>query len=285
MLAPTVPPRARSARNREEQAMSDRGFGIAGGLDPAIVRAIASEAEARGYATFWANDTPTGEGLATLAEAAAVTERIRLGVGVLPLDRQPPEQILRRIEELRLPVERLTLGVGSGGAKGQAALDVVRAGCAALVGATAADVVVGALGPKMTALAGEASDGALLSWLIPAQAQQSAALVRSAAQAAGRPVPRVCSYFRVALGPKALPRLRAEAERYAGFPAYAAHFRRMGVQAIDTCVFGEDPAAVRAGLARFDTALDETVVRAIVAGETAEAYLALLRAVDPAQGQ
>ena len=61
--------------------MARRGFGITGGLAPDIVRAIAPEAEARGYATFWANDTPGRDGLATLAEAAAVTSRIGLGVG------------------------------------------------------------------------------------------------------------------------------------------------------------------------------------------------------------
>jgi alkanesulfonate monooxygenase SsuD/methylene tetrahydromethanopterin reductase-like flavin-dependent oxidoreductase (luciferase family) len=258
--------------------MSDRGFGIAGGLDPAIVRAIAPEAEARGYATFWANDTPHGDGLATLAEAARVTGTIRLGVGVIPLDRQEPERILRHAEELELPLDRLTLGVGSGRAKGAAALELVRAGCEALSGATAARVVVGALGPKMTAVAGEAADGVLLSWLTPAQAAESAAAIRATARAAGRPRPWVAGYFRVALGQAALPRLRAEAERYGGLPAYAAHFRKMGVQAIETCVSGDDAAAIQTGLARFDASLDETVVRAIVAEETAEAYLALLRA-------
>ncbi len=58
------------------------GFGVAGGLDPEIVRAIARQAENLGYTTFWANDTPNGDGLATLAVAASVTSTIRLGVGV-----------------------------------------------------------------------------------------------------------------------------------------------------------------------------------------------------------
>jgi alkanesulfonate monooxygenase SsuD/methylene tetrahydromethanopterin reductase-like flavin-dependent oxidoreductase (luciferase family) len=262
--------------------MSDRGFGITGGLNPEIVRAIAPEAEASGFATFWANDTPTGDGLTTLAEAARVTSMIRLGVGVVPIDRQPAATLLRRVEELGIPLDRLTLGVGSGALKGAEAVEMVRTGCAVLTGASTARVVIGALGPKMTALAGEAADGALLSWLTPAQAEASAATVRDAAKAADRPKPWVASYFRVALGQAALPRLHAEAERYAGFPAYAAHFRRMGVQAIETCVFGEEPAAIQAGLARFDDALDETVVRAIVANETAGEYLALLRAAAPA---
>jgi alkanesulfonate monooxygenase SsuD/methylene tetrahydromethanopterin reductase-like flavin-dependent oxidoreductase (luciferase family) len=261
--------------------MAERGYGITGGLDPAIVRVIAPAAEAQGYATFWANDTPRGDGLATLAEAARVTRTIRLGVGVVPIDRQPAATLLRRLEELEVPLDRLMLGIGSGGEKGADAIALVRAGCMVLTGASAARVVVGALGPKMTALAGEASDGALLSWLTPRQAEESAAAVREAASAAGRPRPWVASYFRVALGQDALPRLQAEAERYAGYPAYAAHFRRMGVQGIETCVFGEDAATIQTGLARFDAVLDETVVRAITAEETAEAYLTLLRAAAP----
>jgi alkanesulfonate monooxygenase SsuD/methylene tetrahydromethanopterin reductase-like flavin-dependent oxidoreductase (luciferase family) len=261
--------------------MAARGFGITGGLSPDIVRAIAPEAEARGYATFWANDTPGRDGLATLAEAAAVTSRIGLGVGVIPLDRRRPDQILQMVEELGLPADRLTLGVGAGGAKGQAALALVREGCTGLVGATEAKVVVGALGPRMTALAGEAADGALLSWLTPDEAGVSAERLREAARAAGRSAPVVASYFRVALGQPAMPRLRAEAERYEGFPAYAAHFRKMGVRALETCVHGDEPAAIQTGLAAFDATLDEAVVRAIVAEETADAYLALLRAAAP----
>lgn len=255
------------------------GFGVAGGLAPEVVRALAQEVEARGFTTFWANDTPSGDGLATLAEAAAVTESIRLGVGVLPLDRQPPERIAARVRELVLPADRLTLGLGAGAAKG--GLDLVRKGATAVKDAIGARVVVGALGPRITELAGEIVDGVLLNWLTPGQAERSGVLAREAARAAGRTEPWLYGYVRTALGAAARTRLEGEATRYEGFPAYAAHFHRMGVRAVDTTVAADSPPALRDSLAPFHAILDETVIRAITADDTIDAYLELLRAVVP----
>lgn len=255
------------------------GFGVAGGLDPEIVRAIARQAEDLGYTTFWANDTPNGDGLVTLAEAASTTSTIRLGVGVIPLDRRNAENIAASVRDLGLPVDRLTLGVGSGGATG--GLAIVRDGAVAVRESTGARVVVGALGPRMTALSGEVVDGVLLNWLTPGQAQRSCAIVREAARESGRPEPWLYGYVRTALGAAAGERLASEARRYAGYPAYAAHFTRMGVQAIDTAAAGDDPESIRNGLAPFAAVLDETVIRAITAVETAEAYEELLRAAAP----
>lgn len=254
-----------------------RGFGVAGALDRAIVAELSVAAEAAGYRTFWVNDTPNGDGLAALAVAARATRTIRIGVGVIPLDRQPPERIAERLRTLDLPAERLTLGIGSGGAPG--GLARVRAGLAALRGATTAVVQVGALGPLMCRLAGEAADGVLLNWLTPGFAGESAAIAAAAAE--GWPRPRIDGYVRVALGGPAIERLRIEGERYAAIPAYAAHFARMGVAPLATGVAAEEPAAIAEALAPFAAALDETVVRAIVAEETAVAYRRLLDAAAP----
>src|SRR6185295_17205323 len=92
-----------------------RGFGIAGALDIEVAARLAEAAEAAGYASFWANDTPGGDGLASLAAAAKRTTRIKLGVGVIPIDRSPAEQIASHVKELGLPEDRLLLGIGSGG--------------------------------------------------------------------------------------------------------------------------------------------------------------------------
>ena len=257
-----------------------RGFGVAGSMPAAMVREVAAAVEAGGHATFWANDIPGGDGLAALAEAAAVTTRIGLGVGVVPLDRRPAEAIAARIAELGLPVGRLTVGVGSGGATD--ALARVRAGVEALRAASGARVIVGALGPRMTALAGEAADGALLNWLTPGQARRSASVVRAAAEAAGQPSPFVAAYVRVALGAAGIERFGVEADRYASFPSYAAHFARMGVAARETGVVGDRPEEIDAGLDAFaDDALDEVVARAIVGEEAVAGYLDLVRAATP----
>src|SRR5688500_17715893 len=140
-----------------------RGFGVAGALPHDVIRALAPAAEAAGYHTFWVNDTPHGDGLAALRVAADATAEIRLGVGVIPLDRQPADEVARRVEELGLPQERLLLGIGSGNPQG--GLERVRDGALLLEERVQAPVVVGALGPRMCALAGETADGVLLNWL------------------------------------------------------------------------------------------------------------------------
>lgn len=256
-----------------------RGFGVAGALALPSVEVLARAAEDAGYHTFWVNDTPNGDGLAALQAAAAVTSTIRLGVGVIPLDRQPAEVVAQRVIELELPQYRLSLGIGSGQPKG--GVDRVRDGSRTLEQALSAQVVVGALGPRMCAVAGEAADGVLLNWIVPDYVAPSVAIVEAAAQKAGRPQPVMMGYVRTVYGPASREVFVREAARYGSYPAYAANFARMGTPAEETGVIGETAADIQAGLAAFTPLLDETVVRAIVGEETDAAYLALLEAAAP----
>jgi alkanesulfonate monooxygenase SsuD/methylene tetrahydromethanopterin reductase-like flavin-dependent oxidoreductase (luciferase family) len=256
-----------------------RGFGVAGALPHDVIRALAPAAEAAGYHTFWVNDTPHGDGLAALRAAAEVTSTILLGVGVIPLDRQPADVIARRVDELGLPQERLIVGIGSGNPKG--GLARVREGAATLQERLEAPVVVGALGPNMCALAGASSDGVLLNWLTAEYVAPSAAIVTAAAREAGRPRPLIFGYVRTAYGPGAREVFAEEAGRYGGYPAYAANFKRMGTPAEETAVIGDSAAEIQTGLASFTSELDETVVRAITGEESTDAYMALLEAAAP----
>ncbi|MGH2616018.1 MAG: LLM class flavin-dependent oxidoreductase [Thermomicrobiales bacterium] len=256
-----------------------RGFGVLGALPHDMIRELARAAEGAGYHTFWVNDAADGDGLAALAQAAAVTTEIRLGVGAIPLDRQSPRRIAARIVELELPVERLTLGVGSGHTTG--GLARVRDGVAALRESTTATLVVAAMGPRMSRLAGEIADGVLLDWATPAYAQRVTNIVESTAAETGRPRPWIASYVFTALGAEVMAKLRAEADYYAAIPYYAAHFARMNAGPMEAVAFGEDARALQRDIAQFDAVLDETVVRAVVAEETAAAYLAVLHAASP----
>ncbi len=258
-----------------------RGFGVAGALPAEIVTLLASAAEAGGYRTFWVNDTPGGDGLAKLQAAASATSTIRLGVGVIPLDRQPAEVIARRVVELNLPQDRLSLGIGSGGQ--QDALKRTGDGAILLQEKLTAEVIIGALGPRMCALAGSHAHGVLLNWLTPAYVEPSARIVVEAAEQAGRLDPSIYGYVRTALGPAAEAVFLGEAGRYGSYPAYAANFERMGTPAEGTAVTGNTPAEIQAGLAKYAGELDETVVRAITGAETGEAYLELLTAAAPAR--
>jgi alkanesulfonate monooxygenase SsuD/methylene tetrahydromethanopterin reductase-like flavin-dependent oxidoreductase (luciferase family) len=253
-----------------------RGFGVAGALDHDIIRLVAAEVERLGYASFWTNDTLKGDGLSALRAAAESTGSVRLGVGVIPVDRVSPERIAERVDELQLPRERLLVGIGAGGRK-QGSLDLVREACRVLREQGIA-TAVGALGPKMVQLAAEEADGVLLNWLTPGAAARSTEAIRADA---GNRTPRAIAYVRVAFGDGALRRLESEALRYESFPQYAAHFDRMGVRAIDTCVEGPTAAAIQAGLSTFGAVVDETVVRAITGEESTGAYLALARAAAP----
>lgn len=259
-----------------------RGFGIAGALDHRIVGELAREAEQLGYGAFWANDTPGGDGLAALQFAAAATGSILLGVGVIPVDRKPAEAIAAQVRELGLPEVRLILGIGSGALK-QGALEVVRRAALELRAQTAGRIVVGALGPRMCEVAGEAADGVLLNWLTPAYLPRLAERTRAGAARAGRSDPWIGAYVRTAVPGAAEERLRAEAERYARYPAYGAHFARMAVEPVDTCVLGHVDAIQR-GLRAFEPGCDQVIVRAISAAESAPSYHEVLRSAAP-QGE
>jgi len=158
----------------------------------------------------------------------------------------------------------------------------VRAGVAELKQLTNSAIVVGALGPKMSALSGEVADGVLLNWVTPEYARKSADIVREGAAAAKRKPPTIYAYVRFALGAAGRARTADEADRYAGISAYGANFARMGVKPIETAIAVDSPAEVGPALARWKGAVDEVVLRAVTPHDTADETLALVRAAKPA---
>ena len=260
----------------------DRGFGVAGVLDPEIIRQLAPVLESLGFHTIWINDTPEGDSLAGCATAAEATTTLRVATGVIPIDRRDAADIVADVRRRRIPAVRLTIGIGSG--RAPHGLGRVRTTVAELreKADPATTISVGALGPRMTELAATLGDDVLLNWLTPAAAKTSSAEVASAAGAAGHPTPRVTAYVRVATDHGAIERLRIEAEQYGSYPSYAAHFRRFGVSAIDTTIGSEDATEVARRLDAYDGSVDEIVVRAITGAETFESYrdLAILTAPD-----
>ena len=256
-----------------------QGFALFAGMSADVIKAAARETEALGYASFWVNHPGPVDGLAALGMAARETQRVTLGIGVIPLNTRGPQSIVEGVRANALPLDRLLLGVGS---PNPGALGRVRTGVAELRAALQTRVIVAALGPKMCELAGEIADGVLFNFVTPEHARASAELARAGARKAGRPVPALYSYVRVALGAASRARLQDEADRYGKIPAYAANFARMGVKPIDTTIMAETPAALRAAIARWDGVVDELVLRAITPADTVEETLALVRAAKPA---
>ena len=255
-----------------------QGFAVFAGTAAETIRATAREAESLGYSSFWVNHPGATDGLAALAHAAAVTERIDLGVGVIPLHTRGPQSISQGVNDQRLPLGRLLLGVGS---PNPDALRRVRTGVAALRALLGVQLVVAALGPQMCRLAGEIADGVLFNWLTPEYARRSAEQVRAGAATAGRRPPRLFAYVRLALGPAGGERLAEEADRYARIPAYAAHFDRMGVKPVETAIAARRPDEIPFAFGAWRGVVDEIVVRAITSRDTLDEHVELVRAASP----
>src|SRR5229473_7262143 len=211
------------------------------GLGFAVFAGTAREAEQLGYSSFWVNHPGSTDGLAALAQAARETQRIELGIGVIPLHSRGPENIVQGVSANALPLDRLLLGVGSPNPE---ALKRVRAGLAELRAQLSTRLIVAALGPQMCRLAGEVADGVLFNWLTPDYARLSAESVRAGAASAGRPAPKLFAYVRIALGAAACERLAEEGARYATIPGYADNFARMGVKPVETAIAAQSPDAI-----------------------------------------
>jgi alkanesulfonate monooxygenase SsuD/methylene tetrahydromethanopterin reductase-like flavin-dependent oxidoreductase (luciferase family) len=209
-----------------------------------------------------------------LAGAAAATQRIDLGVGVVPLHQRDAASVIAGVREHELPPERLLLGVGTAG---PGAFRLARDGIAAIRSAVGCRVVMGALAEGACRLAGEIADGVLFNWLTPDHARRSAAWVDEGAAKAGRARPRLYAYVRLALGPGARDRVESEGARYAS-GSYRAHFERMGAVPLETAVAADDAAEVPAAAGAWDGIVDEVVFRFLPSSDSADSHLELVRA-------
>ncbi|KRC61229.1 hypothetical protein ASE14_09950 [Agromyces sp. Root81] len=218
--------------------------------------ALAPRIERLGFHALWLNDVPGGDSLAGLRAAAGATSSLRLATGVIPLDRRPVDTL----DLSGLPQERTSVGIGSGRTAHPLAL--VEQGVARLRERSDAEIVVGALGPRMRRLAAEQADGALLNWLTPHTAAAATAELHETA--GDRPV-RSVLYVRTVAEAAARAALDAEVERYEHVPTYAANFARLGIRPIDATIDGARD------LAAYESTVDEIVLRAITpSGSRAE---------------
>lgn len=256
--------------------MGSISIGLHGATPHDLIRELAPRIEAAGFTTLWLNDTPQGDSLTGLAAAASVTSTLALGAGVIPLDRRPARAIAAALADL--PADRLSLGLGTGAA--HQGLATMTDALTLLREHTEARLVVGGLGPKMRRLGAKHADGVLLNWLTPETAVEAQAELR--ADAAGRPV-RGILYVRTTTDAAARAALELEAASYARYPAYAANFERLGISALDATIDGTSGAVLSDRLAQYTAAVDEVVVRAIVAEPTFDHYAQFIDAVAAAR--
>lgn len=256
-----------------------RGFGVTGGLDPAVAAPLAERCAELGYESMWSNDHPGAKGLETLAEFAKGAPTLELGVGVIALERQSADVIAADIDRLGLDPGRLWLGVGSGfSPKPLTAMREVLPELREKL--PEVKLVLAAMGPKMCRLAGSSYDGVFFNWMTPDFAAGKRELVEEGAAESRHETPAVMGYVRTAVGPDAASRLLEEETRYRGIhKGYEDHFDRLQAPAGTVGIAAPDAAATQASLAEY-TAYDTIVVRAL-ADLTVGALSAVATAAAP----
>jgi alkanesulfonate monooxygenase SsuD/methylene tetrahydromethanopterin reductase-like flavin-dependent oxidoreductase (luciferase family) len=256
-----------------------RGFGVTAGLDPEVAEPLATECARLGFRSLWSNDHPGAKGLETLAAFARASGDLDLGVAVIALDRQSPDEIAADIERLGLDRERLLVGVGAGFS--EKPLSTMRETLSELrekLGGVR--LLLAAMGPKMCGLAGAEYDGAFTNWMTPEAAAQARELVHAGARTAGREPPPVLGYVRTAVGADAPQRLAKEEAFYRDLhDGYRKHFARLGTPEGQVGVAAASGDEAQAELARYG-ALDVLVARALTSAEV-DAMTQLAEAVAP----
>jgi len=256
-----------------------RGFGVAAGLDFDVATPLAARCQELGYSSIWSNDHPGANGLDTLAAFAEGSEALDLGVAVMALDRHEPAEINQRIETLGLHRGRLWIGVGAGFS--ERPLTTMREALPELRDAIpGVRLVLAAMGPKMSTLAGSGFDGAFLNWMTPELASGARGYVHSGAADAGREPPPVLGYVRTAVGDDASQRLAKEEAFYRDLhDGYRRQFARLDRPEGTVGVAAPDRDAAQSELECYD-ALDVTVVRGL-ASASLESMGAVAAAAAP----
>ncbi|CAN5871453.1 LLM class F420-dependent oxidoreductase [soil metagenome] len=261
-----------------------RAFALPATGEQERAQQIAARVEELGYSSIWSNDTPGADGIVTAAMMADATQTIRVGIGVVAVSRRPPTEIVDALRELEIPLDRLELGVGSGSS--HTPVKAVREAVAKLRDMLGPEprIAVAAMGPQMSRLAGEIADTVLFNWMVPERIEWAKA---RAAEGAGRScrdgLPVMAAYVRAAIGRGALDRVSAEASKYNTYPAYARHFKAMGVSFGSVGVTDAE-GSYAASLADYDSVLDEVVVRALPESDSIAATLAVAEASAPVIG-
>lgn len=246
-----------------------------------LVAEIAREVESLGYSGIWTNDNPRADGIPVAAAMIRATTALKVGIGVIACERRPPEEIASRLQDEKVPIERLRLGIGPGMSEFPIAL--VRHAVARLrelvPGST---IATAAMGPRMCTLGGEISDLVLLNWMTPDRIAWARNRVEKGASKSRRASPLISSYIRVADGSDGAERIATEAARYAFLPHYAKNLQGMGLDQSSPGVLGvplEDTGPTE--LEDYEKVLDVAVVRALPKEESLEGLLSIARAAAP----
>ncbi|SEF87322.1 Flavin-dependent oxidoreductase, luciferase family (includes alkanesulfonate monooxygenase SsuD and methylene tetrahydromethanopterin reductase) [Thermomonospora echinospora] len=218
---------------------------------PERLREVARAADEAGLEELWLwEDCFLESGIASAAAALAWTQRLRVGVGLLPVPLRNVALTAMEAATLhRMFPGRFVLGVGHGvqdwmaqvGARADSPMTLLREHLAALRAllrgervttdgryvkldgvaldwppAEAPPVLAGASGPRSLRLSGEAADGTILDASVtPDGVRRARRLIDEGRREGGRTGHHtVVGYLHAATGPDAVARLKAELERW-----------------------------------------------------------------------
>ncbi|MFF5141539.1 TIGR03564 family F420-dependent LLM class oxidoreductase [Streptomyces sp. NPDC013157] len=277
-------------------------------------------AESAGLDTAWVPQVPSDfDALTAVALMGARTSRIELGTAVVPLQAQHPVALARQALSAQAATGgRLALGVGpshhwivqgmlglpyerpagltrdyldvlDAARSGPGPIDVENATYTVhnpldLAPVAPLPVLLAALGPVMLALAGERADGTVL-WMADERAVADHVVPRitKAAEASGRPAPRVVAGIPVCLcRPSEVDAARERANRILGEAEISPNYQRLlgygdAEDVGDLCAAG-DEAAIAARFRRFaDAGVTDLSVRLLPIGDGREELIASKR--------
>jgi alkanesulfonate monooxygenase SsuD/methylene tetrahydromethanopterin reductase-like flavin-dependent oxidoreductase (luciferase family) len=245
------------------------GLSIGPDLPPSRIGAVAAWIEDSGVDELWlAEDCFFAGGIAAAATALAATERVTVGLGILPAVVRNAAFTAMEVAALaEIHPGRVVVGLGHGmadwmrqvgaaprspvtalGEHLQAIRDLLAGHTVALDGdyvrldqvrldhppVVAPPVLAGVRGPKSLGMAGQRADGVILAWpAAPAYVAHARALVEqtwTAAGRAGRPTVVACSPISVDADPaRARARLRPQVAAELAMPSSRAHLEPLGL--------------------------------------------------------
>jgi len=252
----------------------------------ATLQAQARAAEAAGFVTGWVPHIPWSlDGLTALAIAGLVTERIELGTAVMPTyTRHPLTMAQQALSAQAASSGRVTLGIGPSHpvviekmyglgydrpiAHMREYIGVLRAAFEAspkvvfdgelyhtdalleVPGGAPMPILVAALAPQMLRLTGTVADGTIAYWADErAIAEHVVPIMTKAAEAAGRPSPRVVAGLPIAIVDDA-GAVRDQATRmlnaYTAIPTYQRILARGDAEhPVDVALIGNEAQILR----------------------------------------
>jgi len=266
------------------------GINGTGLVQKASVDAIAEDAAraaADGFTSYWLAEHPTGgfDALSVLAFVGQRVPEIELGTAIVPTFPRHPLALAGQVLTIRSVIgDRLTLGIGLSHevmmkelgigfekpirhlreylsilipllTDGKVDFDGEVLSCHAALfrtPETPASVVVAALGPQALRVAGARTQGTTLAWVGARTVREHIApTLREAAEAAGRPTPRIIATLPVCVTEE-VDTIRGLVTKllssYGDLPSYRAMFDREGVAGPGELALIGDEAYVRGKL-------------------------------------